>query len=218
MNINDIYSDFNFSTAYRNRLIDYLRKHTTIECGGYNLFDGSYNNLLHIPEKLSELIFFIKKKNKEKKIQNYLEVGFSHGICNTIFNKFFKFKSNVAIDIFGPHLNGSVLLANMRFKNLTLFCGDSKNINTIKNVQKFSKFDLIFIDGSHEYNDVKNDFNQYKKMIEKKGLIILHDINLPNSGSKKFWNEIKKKYNPKRIKEIKFNKYHFLFGYGVILF
>jgi len=67
MNINDIYSDFNFSTAYRNRLIDYLRKHTTIECGGYNLFDGSYNNLLHIPEELSELIFFLKKKKKKKK-------------------------------------------------------------------------------------------------------------------------------------------------------
>ena len=78
-------------------------------------------------------------------------------------------------------------------------------------------YDLIFIDGSHEYKDVKKDFEIYSKMLNKKGIIILHDINLPNSGSKKFWSEIRKKYKKYQIKEIIFDQYHFSFGYGIIL-
>ena len=105
----------------------------------------------------------------------------------------------------------------MRFKNLTLICGDTKDKSVFNNVKKFSKYDLIFIDASHEYKDVKKDFEIYSKMLNKKGIIILHDINLPNSGSKKFWSEIRKKYKKYQIKEIIFDQYHFSFGYGIIL-
>ena len=177
------------------------------------MFDGSYNNLLHVPEELAELIFFLKKHNK---INNYLEIGFSHGICNTIFNKFFKFKLNVSIDKFGPHINGDVLLANMRFKNLILLCGSSHEPKIIDKVRKFGKYDLIFIDASHEYNDVKEDFKNFSNMINKGGVIIFHDINLKNSGSKKYWQEIKKKFKKTEIKEIIFEGYKYSFGYGVI--
>ena len=214
----DIYTEFELTKKYKSKLLNFLREHTTVECGGYNLFDGSYNNLLHVPEEFCELIFFLKKYDKKRKLKTYLEVGFSHGICNTILNKFFNFKYIVAIDIFGPHLNGSVLLANMRFKNLTLICGNTKDELVVNNAKKFSKYDLIFIDASHEYKDVKKDFEIYSKMINKNGLIILHDINLSSSGSKKFWNEIKKKFKKHQIKEIIFNKYHYSFGYGIVLF
>ncbi|HDS09873.1 MAG TPA: class I SAM-dependent methyltransferase [Firmicutes bacterium] len=37
------------------------------------------------------------------------------------------------------------------------------------------KFDLIFIDGSHEYEDVKNDFLGWSRRLEKDGRIALHD-------------------------------------------
>ena len=63
----DIYSELNFSKEYQKKLLEFLKNHTTIECGGNNLFDGSYNNLLHIPEELSELIFFLKKKKIKKR-------------------------------------------------------------------------------------------------------------------------------------------------------
>ena len=60
-NVRDIYSEFNFSKIYKQKLISFLKNNSTIECGGNNLFDGSYNNLLHVPEELAELIFFLKK-------------------------------------------------------------------------------------------------------------------------------------------------------------
>jgi hypothetical protein len=215
-NVRDIYSEFNFSKMYKQKLISFLKNNSTIECGGNNLFDGSYNNLLHVPEELAELIFFLKKHNKINKINNYLEIGFSHGICNTIFNKFFKFEVNVSIDTFGPHINGDVLLANMRFKNLILFCGSSHESKMINKIKKFGNYDLIFIDASHEYNDVKKDFQNFSNMLNKDGIIIFHDINLRNSGSKKYWQEIKKKFKKNKVKEIIFERYNFSFGYGII--
>tara|TARA_B100001250_G_C19796776_1_gene789099 strand:- start:1888 stop:2547 length:660 start_codon:yes stop_codon:yes gene_type:complete len=217
-NIKDIYTNFNFSKDYKNKLIKFLKNNTTVESGGNKLFDGSYNTLLHIPDELAELIIYLKKACKKKKINNFLEIGFSHGICNTILNKFFNFKTNVSIDTFGPHINGNVLLANMRFKNLTLFCGNSNNKLIINGIKKFEKFDLIFIDGSHEYDYVKKDFESYFPMLNSKGLIIFHDINIKDSGSKKFWNEIKRKFKKKKIKEIIVKKYKFSFGYGILEF
>ena len=216
--VSDIYSEFKFSKAYKRKLVNFLKNNSTIECGGNKLFDGSYNNLLHVPEELAELIFFLKKNYKKKKIRNYLEIGFSHGICNTIFNKFFKFELNVSIDTFGPHINGKVLLANMRFKNLVLLCGNSHEPKIINKVKKFKKYDLIFIDASHEYLDVKQDFQNFSIMLNKGGIIIFHDINLKNSGSKKYWNEIKKKFKKNKLKEIIFKGYKYSFGYGIIQF
>ena len=34
---------------------------------------------------------------------------------------------------------------------------------------------FLFIDGSHEYEDVKNDFEQWSKFVVKNGLIVFHD-------------------------------------------
>lgn len=215
MKENSIYN-FNFSKNYKNKLINFLKENTTIENGGKKLFDGSYSDLLHIPTELGELIFFLKKHEKKvKKISKFLEIGFSHGIFNTLINKFFDISTNVAVDPMGAHINGRVLNANLRFKNLILFCSYSNNSKVFDQIKKLSNFDLIYIDGSHEYNDVKNDFLTFKNLITKNGLIIFHDINVTNSGSKKYWNEIKKKY---KYKEILHKNQKFTYGYGILSF
>lgn len=43
----------------------------------------------------------------------------------------------------------------------------------VKNWDK--KIDLLFIDGSHLYKDVKKDFEDWEKFLEKDGLILFHD-------------------------------------------
>ena len=59
--------------------------------------------------------------------------------------------------------------------NIKLIKGNSntalKDIN-IKNI------DLIFIDGGHDYNTVKNDLNFSKKIISQNGTILCDDYNL----------------------------------------
>lgn len=213
----DIYSQFKNNQKYKKKLINFLRENTTVETGGTQIFDGSFKHLLHIPEELADIIFYLKNNEakKKRKIKKYLEIGFSHGIANTILNKFFNFKEIVAVDKFGAHINGQTLLPNLRFKNLTLICSDSRDKETINKVDKFKKFDVILIDGDHAYDSVKKDFNNYKSFIDKKGLIIMHDINLENSGSKKFWMELKKskKYY---FKEIICANYKFNYGVGIL--
>ena len=213
----NIYDSFSFKNSYKKKLTEFLKNNTTIESGGNKLFNGQYNHLLQIPEELADLIFQLKRLNKKNKLNNYLEIGFSHGFTNTILNKFFKFKKNVAIDKFGPHINGTALLSNIRFKNLVLLCGDSKD-KTIKDYLKnFGKFDLIFIDGDHTYNSVKNDFELTKSVSYRKTVIVFHDINYDNSGSKKFWQELKSK-KQYLLKEIICKSYNFNYGTGILSF
>ena len=89
----NIYKEFNFSKKYKKELTNFLKDHTTIETGGNKIFDGTFNHLLQIPDELIQLIFFLKKYEKENKVslKNFLEIGFSHGLTNTILNKFFNF-------------------------------------------------------------------------------------------------------------------------------
>lgn len=214
-----IYKKFSLSNIYKKKLLTFLKDQTTIESGGNKIFDGTFNHLLQIPDELCDLIIFLKKYEKKNKLklESFLEIGFSHGITNTILNKFFNFSTNVAVDILGAHLNGTTLLANLRFKNLILFCSDTSSKKTIQSVQELGPYNIIFIDADHKYESVKKDYLNYMDFLSKKGLIIMHDIFLPNSGSKKFWNELKRKNKSKIIfKEIICKKYPFKYGIGVL--
>jgi predicted O-methyltransferase YrrM len=50
--------------------------------------------------------------------------------------------------------------------------------------------DILFIDGSHEYQDVKADFEAFSPFVRKGGIIALHDIKGKWTGVIKFWSEI----------------------------
>jgi predicted O-methyltransferase YrrM len=53
--------------------------------------------------------------------------------------------------------------------------------------------DLLFIDGSHEYTDVRMDYERHRSAVNKGGVIIFHDpISWPGVG--KFLDEIKVPY------------------------
>ncbi len=59
--------------------------------------------------------------------------------------------------------------------------------------------DVLHIDGSHHYDDVKGDFEKWLPKVNDNGIILLHDISkdivLGNvMGSYKYWKELKKKY------------------------
>ncbi len=56
--------------------------------------------------------------------------------------------------------------------------------------------DLIHIDGSHHYDDVKHDFESWFPKVKENGVILLHDISSDivlgdTMGSYKFWQELK---------------------------
>ena len=134
------------------------------------------------------------KKKKKNKFESFLEIGFAAGINNSFINKFFNFKKIVAVDYVAPGgINKETFFANLRFKNLTLICGDSTKRETINKVSLLGPYDFVFIDGGHSYDTVKKDFQNYSKNLNKNGLIAMHDIFSDTVvGVPKFWKEIKK--------------------------
>ena len=203
----------------RENLTEFFRHETTAEYGGYQMFDGTRSHIMHNPEELSDFIYFLKnyERKKNKKIRNFLEVGFSAGKINTVLNKFFNFEQIVAVDNFSADISATNLMANLRRKNLTLVCGNSHRKEIVKIVKKFQPYDLIFVDGGHEYKDVKKDLDNYSSMLSDDGILIAHDIHsLEYTDVNKAWNEFRHK-NDFTCKEFVCRKYFFVCGVGIAI-
>ena len=59
--------------------------------------------------------------------------------------------------------------------------------------------DVLHIDGSHHYNDVKWDFETWFSKVKDDGIIMLHDVSSDIvlgdvMGSYKYWKELQEKY------------------------
>ena len=200
-------------------LREFFRCQTNAEFGGHRMFDGTRTHLMHNPEELSDLIFFLKsyEKKKRKKIRNFLEVGYSSGKLNTILNKFFNFDHIVGIDDFTADMSSTDLLANIVRKNLTLICGKTDKKENLKIIKQSQPYDLIFVDASHEYKDVKKDLNNYSRMLSDSGILVVHDIHgLEYTGVNKAWNEFRRKNNF-TYKEFVCRKYFFVCGVGIAI-
>ena len=109
------------------------------------------------PSRIEIIQNIINKKN----YQNYLEIGCDK---NENFSKI-KIKNKIGVD---PLRGGTIRKTSDEFFNS----------NT-------EKFDIIFLDGLHTYEQTIKDINNSLKFIKSSGVIIIHDC-LP----KKIWNQI----------------------------
>ena len=105
-----------------------------------------------------------------KKYETYLEIGCDQ---NILFNSV-KIKKKIGVD---PVSGGNIKMTSDNFfKN---------NQNT---------FDIIFIDGLHQYEQVRKDIDNSLKFLNKDGVILLHDcmpcsfIRQAPKRSSKIWN------------------------------
>ena len=188
-----LYEKFELTDNYKNELIEFFKHQTTIEIGGYRMYDGTRLHMMQSPWELADFIFALKKHeiNNNFRIKNFLDVGFSSGQNNSVLNKFFNFENIVALDNFSSHINTDALFANLQHKNLTLAIGDSTSSRIIDIVNKLGNYDLIFIDANHTYEYVKKDFENFKPFLEKGGVIGFHDVDCPDwKGVNKFWKEL----------------------------
>ena len=221
MSENYLFKNFKNNTSYKRKLIEAVKKMSNMEIGVYKFYDGSGTHYMQNPKEIVDLIFYLKNYEKKKRIkfQSFLEIGFAAGINNSFLNKFFNFKKIVAVDYVAPGgINKETFFANLRFKNLTLICGDSTKRDTIDKVSVLGPYDFVFIDGGHSYHTVKKDFQNYSKNLNKNGLIAMHDIFSDTVvGVPKFWKEIKKKYKNKfHFSEFYDSKQEFKYGIGLI--
>jgi precorrin-6B methylase 2 len=136
------------------------------------------------PNQFSKYLLLLKDLN----INSYLEIGCRWGGSFILTVEYLKVFNNlnrsIAIDIIdSPVKNYCKLSRYTEFKQI-----DSKS-------QEFEEFinntffDLIFIDGDHSYDGVKND---YIKCKDSGRILVFHDIdNDACFGVIQFWNELK---------------------------
>ncbi len=209
------------SKSTRKNLLEFLRKNSNGEVGGYKVYDGVGNHCLQNPEELTWLIEKLQKISNKNKLKTFLEFGYAHGFTNTILNKFFNFKKIVTVDIVSQEgQSKESFFSNLRFKNLILIAGNSQSEFVKNQISLNGNYDLIFIDGGHEYKIVKNDFQIACKNMSKKAVIVFHDIDASSCGGpRKLWKEIKKKNLINKqfnVYEYVCKSYHTKYGIGIL--
>ena len=114
-----------------------------------------------------DLIDYLIKRNK---FENYLEIGCDD---DQLFSKV-NIRNKIGVD---PVSGG-----NIRKKSDDFFSTNK------------DKFDLVFIDGLHIYEQVKKDILNSLKCLKKNGIILVHDC-MPDSLSKQAVPRYKMKWN-----------------------
>lgn len=179
------------------------------------VFDDCYGFLvpLQVKSEITSLLEFVKNI----KPITIMEIGTAMGGTLFLFSKVIP-KDSLLIscdlprgDFGGGYLPWRVLLYKsfaMEKQVVRLIRGNSHNIKIlqkIKNILKGRKLDFLFIDGDHTYEGVKRDFELYKRLVRRGGIIAFHDIAPQPPEIKcevnKFWNEVKKKYKYKEFVE-----------------
>lgn len=115
----------------------------------------------------------------------------------------------ISLDLPDSWIRGPLLKTfRYRRQSLQIVQGDSHSSaiqERIRRILKHRKIDLLFIDGDHSYEGVKEDFEAYMPFVQEKGVVAFHDIveHLPEAHCDvfRFWNEIKKKYSHEEIIE-----------------
>lgn len=84
---------------------------------------------------------------------------------------------------------------------------DSHSLESLEAVRATlggGEIDLLFIDGDHTYDGVRQDFEMYGPLVREGGVIAFHDI-VPNPAPEcavdRFWNEVKNQYPSHEIVE-----------------
>jgi predicted O-methyltransferase YrrM len=105
-------------------------------------------------------------------------------------------------------------------QTIKLIEADSSKESTLEEVKNTinGEIDFLFIDGGHDKKDVRNDFEKYAPLVRKGGIIAFHDIDVSLNmeacdGVKKFWAEIKLKYDTEEFINTE-TKVHY--GIGII--
>jgi len=143
-------------------------------------------------EAFHSMWYFIFKEYKPKQI---LEIGVYRGQTLTLFSLLGKMnKGDVNVHGISPFTSSgdevSIYLENLDYKKDVLHNyaqfklplphlheGYSTDLSMINTIESF-EWDLIYIDGNHDYEVAKHDFNLCSKNIKKGGLIVLDDASL----------------------------------------
>jgi cephalosporin hydroxylase len=132
------------------------------------------------------------------------EIGTFDGGTSLLFSRFLPtLEVMLCIDLYVRNKQLLRLLAPPR-QRLQFFDMPSYGERTVARVAKFldgRMIDVLFIDGDHRYEGVKQDFLCYRRFVRSGGLILFHDIVEDKGGGRawvggvpKLWKELAASY------------------------
>lgn len=137
-------------------------------------------------QQITKQVTFLKNICKNDNIKNAMEIGFNAGHSAEIFLKNNKNLNLTSFDL-GVHKYGppGKIFIDKYFPNRhKIILGDSKiTIPKHNNI-----YDLIFIDGGHDYNTALSDLLNCKKLSNKNTIVIMDDY-ITNKSMILNWNE-----------------------------
>ena len=144
--------------------------------GNVNYFGGKYEGgirLQQVPKEIAQCIKYLMENGKS--INSYLEIGSAAGGTAYVFNKFFDINTTVLID--DNFMEQSKLREDILADvNYSEFVGNSRSKEAFDFVDDLDcTFDVVFVDGDHEYPGVSADVLAYSRFVSPGGYLILHD-------------------------------------------
>lgn len=189
--------------------IDSLNQRPASLEASLDLAFDAYNGFIR-PLQVRSEILGLEKLIQERRPKFLMEIGTAKG--GTLFlhsRSADDFAQLISVDLMGGAFGGGYApwrqwlyrkFARAQ-QRIDLIQDDSHSVDTYEKVKALLKgnlLDVLFIDGDHTYQGVKTDFEMYKNLVRKGGLIALHDIAKAREEScdvDRFWHEIKTKYS-----------------------
>jgi predicted O-methyltransferase YrrM len=146
-------------------------------------------------EEFSQLLEMFDRRKPER----ILEIGTYHG--GTLFHWLQRADWAdviVSVDSYLVGVDNRRLYDewNIHELDLQVIKGDSRKKHTIEKVRGYGPYDWLFIDAGHFYDEVRDDWENYRPMVRAPGVVVFHDI-LPPSRT---WPDIQVWWLWKEIK------------------
>ncbi len=178
-----------------------------------NFVFSDYGSLIKPMQKRKEITELLKivKKSKPKRM---LEIGTANGGTLFLFARAIDKKAHIiSLDLPKGEFGGgysqwrvplykSFALPGQKIDLIRDNSHKQETFGKIKKILNGEKIDFLFIDGDHAYEGTKKDFEKYRTLVRKNGLIVFHDIAVSsdkNCTVSKLWNELKRKYKNQDI-------------------
>ena len=136
---------------------------------------------------------FFYQLSKTNIVNNVLEIGTNLGVSGQYFIKGLEDKKNTKF-ITLEGVKGLCEIASSRFDNLSsqdrfevIHGLYDKTLPAV--VKSKTRFDLVFIDGNHQYEATLNYFEMLKENLADKAMVIFDDIHW-SEGMRRAWREI----------------------------
>lgn len=161
--------------------------------------EGGLDTYEYQSKVLLNLLQLIEMRKESKEI-NILEIGFNAGASSEFFLKNTAPETKVVsfdLNEWPTVMPAKYFLDEKYPGRHTLIVGDSrKTIPAFRELCKLKRFDLIFVDGGHDYKIAKSDMENIQSFAHKDTIVVLDDVCREQTnirhysiGPTRVWNE-----------------------------